>query len=87
MPNKEYMRIHIRDIPQSIIDQYNLMPLVNAAGYVLIEIGKGMYGLPQAGILAHERTTLHLARHGYTSGAHTWPLHPHNSTDQLLFGC
>jgi hypothetical protein len=72
MPEKEYMRINIlRDIPQCIIKQYNLMPLVNAAGYVLVEIGKGgMYGLPQAGILAHKRITLHLAKNGYTATAH-----------------
>ncbi len=41
----EYMRMPIDIIPQEIIDQYDLLPLVHN-GYVYIEIRKGMYGLP-----------------------------------------
>jgi hypothetical protein len=32
---------------------------------VLFEINKGMYGLPQAGLLAQQRLIAHLAQHGY----------------------
>ena len=34
-------------------------------GYVMVEIRKRMYGLPQAGILAHIRLTKHLLSHRY----------------------
>ena len=48
MERFEYMNIPFKDIPQIIIDQYELQPLVHN-GMVLVEIRKGMYGLPQAG--------------------------------------
>ena len=47
------MRIPIKLIPQEFIDLYNLTTKVRN-GYVHIEIQKGMYGLPQAGILANK---------------------------------
>jgi hypothetical protein len=48
----EYMRIPVDMIPQTIMDQYNLAPLVER-GFVMVEIRNGIYGLPQAGILAY----------------------------------
>ena len=45
------MRISLKDIPADIIKQYNLMEL-EYKGYVMVEIRKGMYGLPQAGKIA-----------------------------------
>jgi len=50
----EYMRLKITDIPQEVIDHYNLMSLVTKDGYVYCKISWGMYGLPQAGIIAQE---------------------------------
>jgi hypothetical protein len=64
MDSFEYMRIPIKLIPQEIIDQYNLLPLVSD-GHVHIEVQKGMYGLPQAGILANKLLARRLAIHGY----------------------
>jgi hypothetical protein len=58
------MRIAIKFIPQEIIDQYNLLPLVSD-GHVYIEVQKCMYGLPQAGILANQLLARCLAIHGY----------------------
>ena len=49
----EYMRIKLVDIPQEFIDEYNLTSITNN-GWVYIEIRKGAYGLPQAGVLAHK---------------------------------
>ena len=54
MVRYEYVRIKIEDIPEEIIVEYNLREKVTSDGYVYIEIQKGMYGLPQAGILAQE---------------------------------
>jgi len=64
MDTFEYMRIPIKLIPQEIIDQYNLLPLVSD-GHIYIEVQKGMYGLPQAGILANQLLARRLAIHGY----------------------
>jgi len=74
----EYMRIPVKVIPQCIMDQYELWPLVHN-GYVLVEIRKGMYGLPQAGILAYERLVEHLAHYGYAPKEHTPGLWSHAS--------
>ena len=64
LPRKEYMKIHISLLPQEIIDEYNLMPKVNN-GHVYVAIGKGMYGLPQAGILANQLLAQNLRLFGY----------------------
>jgi hypothetical protein len=53
MDTFEYMRIPTKLIPHEIIEQYNLLPLVSD-GHVYIEVQKGMYGLPQAAILANQ---------------------------------
>jgi hypothetical protein len=60
----EYMCIPITLIPQEISVQYKLLPLVSD-GHVYIEVQKGMYGLPQAGILANQLLARRLAIHGY----------------------
>jgi hypothetical protein len=70
MARKEYMRISINSIPQSIIDQCHLLDLVHN-GFVLVEIRRGMYGLPQAGILAYNQLVSHLKAHGYAPCTHT----------------
>jgi hypothetical protein len=64
MDTFEYMRIPTKLIQHEIIEQYNLLPMVSD-GHVYIEVQKGMYGLPQAGILANQLLARHLAIHGY----------------------
>jgi hypothetical protein len=56
MKCKEYMRLKITDIPDNIINikEYNLQELVTEDVYVYCAISKGMYGLPQAGIINRE---------------------------------
>jgi hypothetical protein len=66
----EYMRIPVDMIPQTIMDQYNLAPLVER-GFVMVEIRKGIYGLPQAGILAFKLLCIRLATGGYYPAQHT----------------
>jgi hypothetical protein len=41
-------------LPQDIIDLYNLQNKANHNGIVHCEVCRGMYGLPQAGIIAQE---------------------------------
>jgi hypothetical protein len=56
MKRPKYMRLKITDIPDKIIEEYNLREIVDDDGYVYCEITKGMYGLPQVqvGIIAQE---------------------------------
>ena len=54
MKQPEYMRLKLSNIPEEIIEQYKLREITTPDGYVYMEIMKGMYGLPQAGIIAHK---------------------------------
>jgi len=54
MADPEYMRLQLNIIPEEIIIKYNLRDLGDKDGWVYIEIRKGMYGLPQAGIIANQ---------------------------------
>ena len=58
------MRFRWEDIPDKIKHEYNLKELV-VDGWIYVEIRKGMYGLPQAGILANKLLKKRLAKHGY----------------------
>jgi hypothetical protein len=78
MERYEYMRIPVQDIPNDIFHKYQLAGLVYN-NYVLVEIRKGMYGLPQAGILAHDRLVKHLNQHGYYATKHTPGLFQHET--------
>ena len=78
MQRPEFMKLPIKLIPQEIIDQYNLMPLVHN-GYIYIRIDKGMYGLPQAGRIAWDLLKERLAKHGYRPTKHTPGLWKHDT--------
>ena len=54
MARYEYMSLKIAELPQDFIDVYKLYDKTTKDGYVYLEIRKGMYGLPQAGILAQK---------------------------------
>ena len=60
----EYMRINLKHIPRNIQLRYSL-DLLAHDGHVIMEIHKGIYGLPQAGKLAQDRLIAHLAKNGY----------------------
>ena len=70
MTRYEYMRLSITIIPQDIIKQYNLLPLVSNS-YIYIEIQQGMYRLPQAGNIANNLLTERLEPKGYYQCRHT----------------
>ncbi len=72
----EYMMIPIALLTDSIIDYYQLQEKV-LDGYIYMEIRKGMYGLPQPGILANKLLKEQLARHGYFEQPHTPGLWKH----------
>jgi hypothetical protein len=66
MVRYEYVRIKMDDIPEEIVVEYNLRDKATSDGHVYVEIQKGMYGLPQAGILAQELLEKRLNEHGYS---------------------
>jgi hypothetical protein len=74
----EYMRIPISLFPTNTIDHYQLNNKI-LKDYVYMEIRKGMYGLPQAGILANKLLKKCLAKHGYFKQPHTPGLFSHKS--------
>jgi len=78
MERYEYARIKVADIPDDVIKHYNLNELVEPNGYVHIRIEKGMYGLPQAGIIAQELLEKRLGEEGYSQSQLTPGLWKHN---------
>jgi hypothetical protein len=65
MKCSEYMRLKVTDIPEEIMREYKIQELVTQDGYVYCKITEGMYGLPQAGIIAQELLKERLAEYGY----------------------
>ena len=65
------MKIPIAQIPDEIITEYNLRNKVHTDRAVYIEIQKGMYRLPQAGMLANKQLKCRLAKHSYYEVRHT----------------
>jgi hypothetical protein len=74
----EYMVINLASLPQVTIENYDLIEL-SQDGKVYIEIQKGMYGLPQAGILTNELLQQNLAKDGYRPTTHTQDIWTHNT--------
>ncbi len=54
MVRYEYMWLKLADMPDDVIKHYKLRDVATPDGYVYCEICKGMYRLPQAGIIAQE---------------------------------
>ena len=59
----EYLRISAKYIPACTVTKHRLDQFLHN-NTVLFEVNKGMYGLPQAGLLAQQRLVTHLAVHG-----------------------
>ncbi len=59
------MHLKILDIPDEVIDHYNLKQLVTQNEYMYCEVKCGMYSLPQAGLIAQELPEKILAGYGY----------------------
>jgi hypothetical protein len=78
MEEFEYVRIPIKLIPLDIITQYALIPLVSD-GHIYIEVHKGMFGIPQAGILTNHLLAKQLSPHGYRQTKTTLGLWAHDS--------
>ena len=80
----KYIRIPLKLIPQCIRDLYKLDEIA-VTGYVWAEVRRGMYGLPQAGILANKLLQDKLAPHGYMPVPITPGLWKHDSSRDSFF--
>jgi len=78
LDRKEYMRINLKHIPFDVQQRYDIADMVYN-DHVLMEISKGIYGLPQAGKLSQDRLISHLATHGYIQCVNTPCLFVHTS--------
>lgn len=83
MDRPEYMRIPLSQIPQKMIDLYNLQPLIHK-GAVYVEINKSMYGLPQAGRISNHKLVNTLEKAGFVQSTTTPGLFKH-TTRPLAF--
>jgi len=61
----EYVRLKLSNIPDEIIEEYQLRDKADKDGNVYVEVRHGMYGLPQSGLLSQELLEKHLEEHGY----------------------
>ena len=60
----EYVRTKFLGIPQYFVDKYNLLDSIRD-GWVYFEINRGVFDLPQLGILANNLLEKLLSEHGY----------------------
>ena len=74
----EYMHIPTWVFPDDIKKEYNI-PAIAENGKVLAEIVTGMYGLPQAGILAYQKLVGHLKKADFTPAPFTPGLFTHKT--------
>jgi hypothetical protein len=72
------MVINLSSLPQETIEKYDLIELAQD-GKVYIKIQKGMYGLPQAGILTNKLLQHNLAKDCYRPTPYTHGLWTHNT--------
>ena len=78
----KYIRIKIINIPEEIIREYNLRDKATKDGSIYIEANKGMYRLPQSGLLTNELLKKRLNKYGYRESQlvpglwkhDTWPI-------------
>ena len=77
LKRKEYLKMKLTNFPDSVIEHYKLQQKATPNGYVYVAIKKGMYGLPQAGILAQALLEKRLNAAGYKQSLHTPGLWTH----------
>ena len=77
MAKHEFYKIAISLILKEVIDEYELMKnQIN--GFLYVRVEKGMYGIVQAGIIAHTALKEHLQPFGYEPAPITPWLCRHN---------
>ena len=65
MAQSEYMCLEQSDLPESVVQQYNLEANATKDGYIHVDIQWGIYGIMQAGIITQELIDKILKKKGY----------------------
>ena len=65
MPRYKHFRMKLEIFPGDVIKEYSLCDKVEPDGYVYAKIRKGVYGLPQVGLLAQQLLTERLKKDSY----------------------
>jgi len=82
LTRKQYMRIHRNQIPPETIKYFHLEdPTWWQNEHILVEVSKGIYGLPEAGKLAQDRLFNHMKTHGFEPCENTPGLLKHKTRD------
>jgi hypothetical protein len=77
MTRYKYMQLKLSNMPEDVITHYHLLDIATPDGYVYCKICQGMYGLPQARIIAQELLAKRMKEHGYTQSETTPGLWTH----------
>ena len=75
----KYLKLRLTDLPEDVIKHYDLQKKATPKGFMYVEIRKGMYGLPQAGLLAQELLERRLNENRFRQSTLTPGLWTHNS--------
>ncbi len=59
------MKLQLSDLLKDVIKHYDLRSKATPEGFVYIKVRKGIYGFPQAGLLAQELLEKRLNAKGY----------------------
>ena len=86
MDKPEYAKVHIKYIPQDIIEQYNLLDIIHN-DYAYIKIKRGMYGLKQAALLAYQQLVKFLKPAGYAPIANSVGMWKHKTRGTIFCLC
>ena len=65
MNRAEFIQMKLDNFPEDVIKQYGLHKKVNAKGFVILRVEKGMYRLPRTGSIAQDLLTKRLNNVGY----------------------
>lgn len=83
MDEPEYMWLPRWVFTQEFIDEHDLESKFQG-DRILVQIDRGMYGLPQAGRLAYIQLIKHLKLHGYERAGYTPGLFKHKTRDTIF---
>ncbi|KAL7483745.1 hypothetical protein ACHAW6_009387 [Cyclotella cf. meneghiniana] len=75
----EYLKLRLTNLKEDVSAYYKLQEKTTPDGFVYFEVRKGMYGLPQAGLLVQEWLEKRLNENGFTQLKFTPGLGTHAS--------
>jgi len=82
LTRKQYMRLHRNQVPLETIEYFKLHdPTWWVNDHILVEVSKGIYGLPEAGKLAQDRLYNHLRKYEFETCPNTPGLLKHKTRD------